>query len=102
MTRTVVPPAIPAAASLLLATLWGFAIFGDWGRQAFCMTSLGASPGCADRIASVIALSVMVGVVAACATGVAWFARRTSLYGVAVAAWVVALVVLFVGGLVAQ
>ncbi|OPG06247.1 hypothetical protein [Microbispora sp. GKU 823] len=102
MTRTVVPPAIQAAASLLLATLWGFAVFGDWSRQAFCVTSLGPSPDCADRIASVIALSVMVAVVAACATGVAWLARRESLYGVAVGAWVVALVVLFVGGLAAQ
>ncbi len=102
VTRTVVPPAIPAAASLLLATLWGFAVFGDWSRQAFCTTSLGASPDCADRIASVIALSVMVGAVAACVTGVAWLARRESLYGVAVAAWVVALAVLFVGGLAAQ
>ncbi len=102
VTRTVVPPAIPAAASLLLAALWGFAVFGDWSTQAFCTTSLGPPPGCADRIASVVALSVMVGVVAVCATGVAWFARRESLYGVAVAAWVVALGVLFVGGLTAQ
>ncbi|MEV4456308.1 hypothetical protein [Microbispora sp. NPDC049633] len=102
MTRTVVPPAIQAAASLLLATLWGFAVFGGWSRQAFCVTSLGPSPDCADRIASVIALSVVVAVVAACATGAAWLGRRESLYGAAVVAWVVALVVLFVGGLAAQ
>ncbi|GAB3150231.1 hypothetical protein GCM10027161_49010 [Microbispora hainanensis] len=102
VTRTVVPPAIPAAASLLLAALWGFAVFGDWSTQAFCATSGGPSPGCADRIASVVTLSVMVGVVAVCATGVAWLARRESLYGVAVVAWLVALVVLFVGGLTAQ
>ncbi|MEU6412090.1 hypothetical protein [Microbispora sp. NPDC046933] len=102
MTRTVVPPEILAAASLLLATLWGFAVFGGWSRQAFCTTGLGSSPDCADRIASVIALSVMVAMVAACATGVAWLGRRESLHGVAVMAWIVALAVLFVGGLAAQ
>ncbi|WP_432926727.1 hypothetical protein ACQPZZ_36745 [Microbispora sp. CA-135349] len=102
MTRTVVPPAIPAAASLLLATLWGFAVFGDWGRRAFCETSLEPSPGCADRIASVIAVSVVVAVVAACLTGMAWLTRRESLYGVAVVVWAVAVGVLFVGGLAVQ
>ncbi len=102
VTRTVVPPAIQAAASLLLATLWGFAVFGGWSTQAFCTTSLGPSPDCADRIASVVALSVLVGVVAAGATGVAWLGRRESLYGAAAVAWVVALVVLFVGGLAAR
>lgn len=80
----------------------GFAVFGDWSTQAFCTTSVGPSPGCADRIASVVTVSVMVGVAAVCATGFAWFARRESLYGVAVAAWIVALVVLFVGGLTVQ
>ncbi|GGO20835.1 hypothetical protein GCM10010116_41900 [Microbispora rosea subsp. aerata] len=102
VTRTVIPPAVQAAASLLLATLWGFAVFGDWGIRAFCEASPARSPECADRIASVIAVSVMIAVVAVCATGTAWLARRESLYGVAVAAWGVALVVLFVGGLVAQ
>jgi len=102
VTRTEVPPAVQAAASLLLATLWGFAVFGGWSQQAFCPADPEPPPHCADRIAGVIALSVMVAIVAAGTTGVAWLARRESLYGAAVVAWVAALVVLFAGGLAVQ
>lgn len=98
VTRTWVPPAIPAAVSLLLATLWGFAVFGGWSRLAFCA---GPEPSsdCADRLAPVASLSELVALVAAGLTGFAWFARRESLYGVAVGAWIAALAVLFFGGL---
>lgn len=101
VTRTWVPPAVPAVASLLLAVLWGFAVFGGWSQQAFC-GGLRPSLDCADRIVSVTALSAMVALFAAGATGIAWFGRRESLFGVAVGAWLTALAVLFVGGLAAQ
>ncbi|MEW9532515.1 hypothetical protein [Microbispora sp. NPDC049125] len=101
MTRTWVPPAIPAVASLLLAALWALSVFGGWGQEAFCS---GAQPSldCTDRIASVTVVSWVVALAATGMTGVAWLTRRESLFGVAVAAWLVALAVLFVGGVAAR
>ncbi|GAA4599327.1 hypothetical protein GCM10023194_79110 [Planotetraspora phitsanulokensis] len=88
-------------ASLLLAVLWALSVFGGWGVEAFCPAA--ESPGaCADRIASAARFSGAVALFAAASTGVAWFTKRQGLLGVAVFAWVAAVGVLFVGGVIAQ
>lgn len=95
------PPAIPTVASLLLAALWGLSVFGGWGTEAFC-SGAESSPACADRIASAILLSAVIALLAAASTAAGWLTHRSALLEVAVGAWVLAVGVLFVGGVVAQ
>ncbi|MEZ0075215.1 hypothetical protein [Planotetraspora sp. GP83] len=100
MTRTWVPPAIPTVASLLLAALWGLSVFDGWGMDAFC-SNADSYVACADRIATATLLSAAIALVAATSTAAAWITRRAALLGVGVGAWVLAVGVLFVGGVVA-
>ncbi|WP_157099924.1 MULTISPECIES: hypothetical protein [Microbispora] len=101
MTRTWVPPVIPAVACLLLAALWGMSVFDGWGQEAFC-PGAPSSWECADRLTMVIMVSGLVALAAVAVTATAWLARRESLFGTAVLLWLAAVGVLFVGGVVAQ
>ncbi|MDF2711606.1 hypothetical protein AB0C18_00030 [Nonomuraea muscovyensis] len=102
-------PIIPTIASFLLAALWGLSVFAGWGLEAFCAG--GEAPSdCSRRLGAVSTVSGLFAVLAACCTAGAWLvprARRdlgvfTWVMGAAVAAWVVAVGVLFVGGLLAK
>jgi hypothetical protein len=99
--RTWMSPVIPTVASLLLAALWGLSVFAGWGLEAFC--SNGESPhACAERLGAVSTVSSVFAIAAAVATVTAWISRQTKLLGLAVAAWVVAEGVLFIGGVFIQ
>jgi hypothetical protein len=101
VTRTWVPPSIATVMSLLLAALWGLSVFDGWGQEAFCSGD-SLSWECADRLALVTLVSGAVALLAASMTVAAWLGRRQSLFGVAMAAWLAAVGVLFVGGVVAR
>jgi hypothetical protein len=96
-----VPPAIPTAASVLLALLWGLSVFEGWGVDAFCPAA--ASPAaCVDRLSTVAVFSGVIALFAASSTMVAWWTRKEELLGIGVLAWVAAVAVLFLGGVIAQ
>jgi hypothetical protein len=99
--RTWMSPQIPTIASLLLAALWGLSVFAGWGLEAFCADP---DPGsdCAARLDAFSAVSAAFAVIAAVCTIGGWFLQRAVLLGIAVGAWVAAVGVLFVGGIVAQ
>ncbi|MFF5208034.1 hypothetical protein [Streptosporangium sp. NPDC000396] len=92
-------------ASLLLAALWGLSVFAGWGLDAFC-----SDGACADRLGGFVRVSGLFAVVAACCTAGAWLApaarrdegRFMALMSVAVAAWVIAEGVVFVGGMIVR
>lgn len=104
--RLGISPVIPTIASFLLAALWALSVFAGWGLEAFC-----AGDGrCESRLAAVNLVSGAFAAVAACCTAGAWvlpaarqhervFAR---LMGASVVAWIVAVGVLFLGGLLAS
>jgi hypothetical protein len=100
-----ISPVIPAVANLLLAALWGLSVFAGWGLEAFC-----SDGGCVDRMGGVARTSALFAVVAACCTAGAWLApcarrdegRFTALMVAAVAVWIVAEGVFFVGGLIVR
>jgi hypothetical protein len=100
-----ISPMIPTVANLLLAALWGFSVFAGWGLEAFC-----SEDGCVDRMGEVARVSSLFATVAACCTAGAWIApcarrdegRFTALMVAAVAAWVVAEGILFIGGLIVR
>jgi hypothetical protein len=94
-------PVIPTVASLLLAALWGLSVFAGWGLEAFCSDGETAR-ACADRLGTVSTLSGLFAVVAAAATVVAWLSRQSRLLALAIAAWIAAEGVLFVGGVFIQ
>ncbi|MBP2705599.1 hypothetical protein JOL79_17440 [Microbispora sp. RL4-1S] len=101
MTRTWVPPALPMVACLLLAGLWGMSTFDGWVQNAFC-SGASSSLECGDRLALVSTVSAGVALFAGMTTAAGWIGRRDDLLGVAVAAWLVAVGVLFVGGIAVQ
>ncbi|MDP9848487.1 hypothetical protein [Streptosporangium lutulentum] len=100
-----ISPAIPVVANLLLAALWGFSVFAGWGPEAFC-----SEGGCVERLDGVSRLSALFAVIAACCTAGAWLAPRarrdedrlTALMIAALAVWVIAEGILFVGGLIVR
>ncbi|GAB1820922.1 hypothetical protein [Herbidospora sp. RD11066] len=96
-----IPPALPAAVMVLLAALWGLSVYAGWGLEAFCA---GGEPAeeCAGRMTLVISVSSLFAVVATALTIGAWVTWRARLLVYAIAAWIGAEGVLFVGGLVAQ
>ncbi|MBO3748939.1 hypothetical protein J5X84_22910 [Streptosporangiaceae bacterium NEAU-GS5] len=94
-------PVIPTVASLLLAALWGLSVFAGWGLEAFCSDGE-SSRACADRLGMVSTVSSVFAIAAAVATVTAWFSRQSTLLGLAVAAWVAAEGVLFIGGVFVQ
>jgi hypothetical protein len=109
MGRVWISPVIPVVASLLLAALWGLSVFAGWGLEAFCPA--GEAPDeCGNSLGVFTVLSAVFAVTAACCTAGAWIVpgvrrdpRRFSvLMGVAVAAWIAAEGVLFVGGVATQ
>jgi hypothetical protein len=99
---------LPTVASLLLAALWALSVFGGWGPEAFC-AGAEAPQACTRRLGAVSVVSALFAGAAATCTVMAWVlprARRDGrafgrLIGAALAAWVVAGAVLFVGGLLA-
>ncbi|WP_157249110.1 hypothetical protein [Nonomuraea typhae] len=101
-----ISPIVPTIASFLLAALWGLSVFAGWGTAAFCGNG---SAECGQRLAAVAGLSGLFAMLAAVCTAAAWVipaARRDqrtfNVYmGSAVAAWIVAEGVLFLGGLLA-
>lgn len=97
-----IPPLLPTVASLLLAALWGFSVFAGWGLEAFCATGE-VAPACAERLGTVSAVSGLFAVTAAICTAGAWIlpARFGPLMSAAIASWVAAEAVLFVGGMLA-
>ncbi|WP_061299583.1 hypothetical protein [Herbidospora cretacea] len=96
-----IPPALPAAVMVLLAALWGLSVYAGWGLEAFCSGGVTAEE-CAGRMTLVTAVSSLFAVVATALTIGAWLTWRASLLVYAIAAWMGAEGVLFVGGLVAQ
>ncbi|MFI6903746.1 hypothetical protein ACIBKY_20945 [Nonomuraea sp. NPDC050394] len=100
-----VSPIVPTIASFLLAALWGLSVFAGWGTAAFCAN--GDATQCGQRLDAVAGLSGLFAMLAAICTAAAWILpaarkdqRTFNLYmGSAVAAWVVAEGVLFLGGL---
>lgn len=95
------PPALPAAVMVLLAALWGLSVYAGWGLEAFCASGEPADD-CGGRMALVTAVSSLFAVVATVLTIGAWLTWRARLLVYAIAAWMGAEGVLFVGGLVAQ
>ncbi|WP_204029619.1 hypothetical protein [Sinosporangium siamense] len=102
-------PAIPTVASLLLAALWALSVFAGWGFAAFCESG-DLVAECERRLGFAVTLSGVFAVVAAVCTAGAWLAfaihRNLSRFnigmGVAIAAWVVAEGVLFIGGMLVR
>ena len=109
MARAWISPVIPVVANALLAALWGLSVFAGWGLEAFCSTGE-ASGACRDRMGGAMALSGIVAALAVCCVVGAWAVpgvrrdrrRFSTQLAVAVATWVVAEGVLFVGGVVGQ
>ncbi|WP_084965717.1 hypothetical protein [Thermoactinospora rubra] len=107
--RLSVSPVLPTVASFLLAALWGLSVFAGWGLEAFCADGEAARP-CAERLGAASMVSSVFAVLAALCTAGAWTvpaARRDErvfgrFMGAGVAAWVVAVGVLFVGGMLAR
>ncbi|MFI6817085.1 hypothetical protein ACIBG7_32135 [Nonomuraea sp. NPDC050328] len=98
-------PVLPTVASFLLAALWGLSVFAGWGLEAFCADGE-ASGACAERLATSNLVSGVFAVSGGACTAAAWFSRRDErlfdrVMAVAVAAWVMAVAVLFLGGLLA-
>jgi hypothetical protein len=108
-TQVAVSPVIPAVANLLLGGLWTFSVFAGWGLAAFCGN--GESPeSCMDRLSVVSTLSGLFALVAACCTAAGLLPpvmrrypeKSLVLVGIATASWLMALGVLYVGGLVGR
>ncbi len=104
-----VSPVIPAVANMLLGCLWTFSVFAGWGFEAFCGS--GESPDrCMDRLGVVSTLSGLFAILAACCTAAALLPplirrypeKSLLLIGGATASWLIALGVLYVGGLVGR
>jgi hypothetical protein len=76
-------------------------VFAGWGLEAFCGDQE-TSRECAARLDTVFTLSGVFAVIAGGCTLIAWLTRRPVLLSVAVVAWVVAIGVLFVGGVMVQ
>ncbi|GLW12891.1 hypothetical protein Misp01_80190 [Microtetraspora sp. NBRC 13810] len=95
-------PVIPTLAVLLLAALWGFSVFAGWGLEAFCSQGESAED-CARRLDTVATFSSVFAVIGAGCSLAAWlFASPRSymsLMAGAIAAWLAAEGVLFVGGM---
>ncbi|MEU9891529.1 hypothetical protein AB0M95_24925 [Sphaerisporangium sp. NPDC051017] len=108
-TPVAVSPVIPALANLLLGGLWVVSVFAGWGFQAFCGS--GEPPeSCMDRLGMVSLLSGLFAVAAATCTAAALLPplfrkypeKSLLLVGIATASWLIALAVLYVGGLVGR
>lgn len=102
-------PIIPTIASFLLAALWGLSVFAGWGLEAFCEGGESSST-CAQRLGTVSTVSGLFAALAACFTVAAWLVPASRhhprtfgrVMGAAVASWVVAEGVLFLGGLLVR
>ncbi|GII88391.1 hypothetical protein Ssi03_63810 [Sphaerisporangium siamense] len=102
-------PVIPILANLLLGGLWTFSVFAGWGLEAFCGN--GESPeSCVDRLGMVSLLSGLFALAGAVATVAAlvpplfrkYPQKSLMLVGIATASWLIALAVLYVGGLIGR
>ncbi|GII79610.1 hypothetical protein Sru01_45920 [Sphaerisporangium rufum] len=96
-------------ANLLLGGVWTLSVFAGWGLAAFCGAD--ESPdACIGRLTVVSTLSgacALVGAIGTLAGLLPPIMRRypeksLRLLGVAIAAWLIALAVLYVGGLVGR
>ncbi|WP_248960774.1 hypothetical protein [Sphaerisporangium perillae] len=104
-----VSPIIPVLANLLLGTLWTFSVFAGWGLQAFCENGEPLE-SCMDRLTVVSTLSGLFAIVAATCTAGGLLPplmrrypeKSLVLVGIATASWLIALGVLYVGGLVGR
>lgn len=107
--RVAVSPVIPAVANLLLGGLWTLSVFAGWGLQAFCGNGESLD-GCLARLGVVTTLSGLFAIIAACCTvgGLLppvmrrYPGKSLLLVAIATASWLIALGVLYVGGLVGR
>ena len=105
----VVSPVIPAMANLLLGALWTLSVFAGWGLAAFCGKGEPLE-SCMDRLTVVSTLSGLFALVAACGTVAGLLPpvirrfpeKSLVLVGIATASWLIALGVLYIGGLVGR
>ncbi|MFC7388235.1 hypothetical protein [Sphaerisporangium rhizosphaerae] len=104
-----VSPVIPALANTLLGGLWTLSVFAGWGLAAFCGT--GEMPdACMDRLTLVSMLSGLFAFLGAIGTAGGLLPplmrrypeKSLILVGIATASWLIALAVLYVGGLVGR
>ncbi|GAA0946404.1 hypothetical protein [Nonomuraea longicatena] len=101
--RLRVSPVVPTVASVLLAALWALSVFAGWSAAAFCPAG---PPECTQQLEGIAGFSAFFAVLATVCTAAAWLMpaprrdqRTFSLYmGSAVATWIVAESVLFLGG----
>ncbi|GGK96509.1 hypothetical protein Sme01_34770 [Sphaerisporangium melleum] len=106
---TAVPAVIPALANLLLGGLWTLSVFAGWGLAAFCGDGE-ALDACMDRLTVVATLSGLFAIAAATGTvgGLLppvirrYPEKSLILVAVATGSWLIALGVLYVGGLVGR
>lgn len=107
--KMTVSPVIPAMANLLLGGLWTLSVLAGWGLSAFCGRT--ESPeSCVDRLVVVSTLSGLFAFLAATCTVIGllpplmrrYTDKSLVLMVVATASWLLALGVLYVGGLVGR
>ncbi|MFC4536679.1 hypothetical protein [Sphaerisporangium dianthi] len=104
-----VSPVIPALANLLLGGLWTLSVFAGWGLAAFCGNDEMLDV-CMDRLTIVSSLSGLFAIVGAMGTATGLLPplmrrypeKSLILVGIATASWLIALGVLYVGGLVGR
>lgn len=91
--------------------LWGFSTFGGWGAAAFCgRRDHGVDAQCAARMDDAVTVSAVPAALAAAIALTGWATPRIrrnadrfdGLLTASALVWVVAEVVFFVGGLIAQ
>ncbi|MFC6086928.1 hypothetical protein [Sphaerisporangium aureirubrum] len=107
--KMTVSPVIPAMANLLLGGLWTLSVFAGWGLAAFCGRNE-TPESCVDRMILVSTLSGLFAFIAAICTAVGLLPplmrrypeKSLVLVAVATASWLLALGVLYVGGLVGR
>ncbi len=107
--RERVPILIPLTAAALLAALWLLSAYNGWAVSAFC-TDRGLGSDCSQHIANAVGPSTAIAILAAgfaVAAGLApWVIRPESpgrglriwLLALSVAAWLLALLILFAVG----
>jgi hypothetical protein len=105
-----ISPAIPAIANITLAVLWAFSAFGGWGSTAFCGDDAVAPSACADGVDLAAGVSAVPASAAAALALASWLLpglrrdpdRLDGLLSLAAIGWLVAEVILFVGGYLAK
>jgi hypothetical protein len=107
--KMTVSPVIPAMANLLLGGLWTLSVFAGWGLVAFCGREE-APESCMDRLILVSTMSGLFAFIAATCTVIGLLPplmrrypdKSLVLVGIATASWLLALGVLYIGGIVGR